>query len=118
MEKGAAKSTGTLNISSSVIVKIVEQAAIEIKGIASDGKKLAVSETAIGLTKRFRSPVKVRLTKEAAEIDITVIVEQGNKAIAVASELQESIKSAVQSMAGIPVSKVNVNIAGYRINKE
>ena len=50
-------------------------------------------------------------------ITILIITEQGSKAVNVASAVQESVKSAVQSMTGIPVSKVNVNIVGIQLSK-
>ena len=65
----------------------------------------------------FSSPVQVSLSKEAAVITISIITEQGSKAVNVASAVQESVKSAVQSMTGIPVSKVNVNIVGIQLSK-
>ena len=46
------------------------------------------------------------------------ITEQGSKAINVASAVQASVKSAVQNMTGITVSKVNVNVVGIMLNKE
>ena len=120
MDKSVTKSAGALNISSDVIVKIVEQTAIETKGVASENKRLATAEPLMSFTKQLYkpTPIKVRLTNEAAVIDIDIIVEQGNKAVSVASSVQESVKSVVQSMTGIAVSKVNVHIAGYKTIKE
>ena len=120
MDKSVTKAAGVLNISSDVIVKIVEQTAIETKGVASEDKRLATAEPLVSFTKKFYkpTPIKVRLTNEAAAIDIDIIVEQGNKAAAVAAAVQESVKSVVQSMTGIAVSKGNVNLAGYKAIKE
>lgn len=120
MDKNITKAAGALNISRDVIVKIVEQTAIETKGVASENKRLATAEPLMSFAKQFYkpTPIKVRLTNEAAFIDVDIIVEQGNKAVAVAAAVQESVKSVVQSMTGIAVSKVNVNIAGYKAVKE
>ena len=77
-----------------------------------------VAQAPVGLGTFLGSPVKVSVSKEAAVIDISIVTEQGSKAINVASAVQASVKSAVQNMTGIAVSKVNVNIAGIMPNKE
>lgn len=122
MEKRTVKTGGSLKISDEVIIKIAELAAAEITGVATDGQGLATAE----LTKinqldrlgRLISPVKVRLSSEAAEIDVSLVVKQGHKAVSVAEAVQSSVKSAVQNMAGITVSKVNVMIIGIQIDAE
>jgi uncharacterized alkaline shock family protein YloU len=64
------------------------------------------------------TPIKATLKGEAAEIDISIVVEAGHKAIKVAEAVQQSVKSAVQNMTGIPVAKVNVRITGARLPEE
>ncbi len=77
-----------------------------------------VPQSPIGLGTFLGSPVKVSVSKESVVIDLSIITEQGSKAINVASAVQASVKSAVQNMTGITVSKVNVNIAGIMLSKE
>ena len=118
MNTNGARTAVRLKISGDVIEKIVELAASETEGVAADGKKLAVHETTFGFAKRLHRPVKVYITNEAAVADISVILEQGYKSVYVAAAVQKKVKSLVQSMVGIPVSKVNVKIIGYRTAKE
>ncbi len=118
MDKKAVKSGGNLKISNEVIEKIAELAATEITGVAVNGQHIAVNDTSKAVAGRFLSPIKVRLSSEAAEIDISIIVVQGCKAVSVAEAVQHSIKSAVQNMTGIAVSKVNVKISGILITNE
>ncbi len=118
MEKKASASNGILKVSNEVIMKIAELAACEISGVASENGKLTVSQSPIGLGTFLGSPVKVSVSKDAVVIDLSIVTEQGSKAINVASAVQASVKSAVQNMTGIAVSKVNVNIVGILLNKE
>lgn len=118
MDKKASASNGILKVSNEVIMKIAELAACEITGVASENGRLTVSRPSGGLGAFIGSPVKVSVSKEAAVIDLSIVTEQGSKAINVASAVQASVKSAVQNMTGIAVSKVNVNIAGIMLNKE
>ena len=62
--------------------------------------------------------IKVKLLGDIVEITLAVIVEQGYKVIMVAESIQDSVKSSVQSMTGITVSRVNVIISGISINKD
>ena len=111
--------TGTLKVSQEVVEKIARLAVSEVEGVALDagGKRLAreeINPTAdklLGLTR----PVKVKLFKEAAEIDVAVVALQGFKAAVIGENIQKAVKTAVQNMAGITVSKVNVRIVGIRL---
>ena len=118
MDKKVNKSGGTLKISNEVLIKIAELAATEIKGVSVKDNKLAMVETPIALANKFLSPIRVKIVGEAAEIDVSIIVLQGYKAFAVAEAVQGSVKSAVQNMTGIAVSKVNVKISGIELTKE
>lgn len=118
MEKKVTRSGGSLKISNDVMIKIAELAATEIPGVSAQGQKLSVPESPLSIASRVFSPVRVRLSSEAAEIDVNIIVMQGFKAINVAEAVQNSIKSSVQNMTGIPVSKVNVKIVGIMLAPE
>ncbi|MCL2638605.1 MAG: Asp23/Gls24 family envelope stress response protein [Oscillospiraceae bacterium] len=110
--------SGSLKVSEEVIAKIAMLAASEVDGVAleADGKRLARAATRNIAQKALRAPpVKAKLSKEAAEIDISVIIKQGHKAAAVGLHLQQAVKTAVQNMTGIAVSKINVKITGIRL---
>jgi len=106
---------GSLKISNEVVVKIAELAAMEITGVSVKGGHLDTQDNTLLVANRFINPIRATLKGEAAEIDISIIVISGHKAIKVAESVQQSVKSAVQNMTGIAVSKVNVRIAGVRM---
>jgi uncharacterized alkaline shock family protein YloU len=114
-----SNNTGALKVSQEVVEKIARLAAGEVEGVAldADGRRLAreeINPTADKL-KGLTRPVRVKLFKEAAEIDISVVALQGFKAAVIGENIQKAIKAAVQNMAGITVSKVNVRIVGIRL---
>ena len=117
MDKTPSASEGSLKVSNEVIARIAELAAAEIPGVAAEDGKLSVPQPRIGFPPLMSPPVKISVSKEAAVIDVSIITQQGSKAVNIASDVQENIKSAVQSMTGIPVSKVNVNIVGIKLSK-
>lgn len=120
MNKKVNNTGASLRISNDVLTKIAEVAATEISGVASDGEHLVVSNKNIAqLTGKImpQSPVRAVLKNDAVEVTVSIVVLQGFKADNVAQSVQESVKSAIQNMAGISVSKVNVKIADIMLSK-
>lgn len=118
MEK-SHKTPGSLKISEEVLIKTAVYAVAEVEGVALDdgGRRLAREEIH-GVKDNLSRPVKVKLASEAAEIDVSVVLKQGFKAVHVAEQIQRAVKSAVQNMAGIAVSKVNVSVVGVRLTED
>ena len=104
--------SGTLKVSTDVIISIAEAAAAETEGVAvnSSNGLLVLSDSLFSA--KVISPIKVRIGSDAASIDISIITEAGSRAYEVARAVQEHVKSSVQNMTGITVSKVNVRIVG------
>ena len=118
MNKKTTRTGASLRISNEVITKIAEVAATEIKGVATNGEHLVVSEKSIAqFAGKLFSPVKAVMKNDAVEVTVCIVVLQGYKAETVAKAVQESVKSAIQNMAGISVSKVNVRITDIVLNK-
>ncbi|MBQ9484442.1 MAG: Asp23/Gls24 family envelope stress response protein [Ruminiclostridium sp.] len=110
-ENGAA---GSLKVSTNVIVSIADKAASEVEGVAANSvNKFAVLADA-PITSKFVSPIKVKINGDSAVIDIAIVTEQGYRAFEVAKAVQEHVKSSVQNMTGIAVSKVNVKIVSVK----
>lgn len=120
MNKKVNNTGASLRISNDVLTKIAEVAATEIRGVASEGEHLVICDKNMAqLTGKImpQSPVKAVLKNDAVEVTISIVVLQGFKAENVARSVQESVKSAIQNMAGISVSKVNVKIADIMLSK-
>ena len=98
MNKKVNNTGASLRISNDVLTKIAEVAATEIRGVASEGEHLVICDKNMAqFTGKImpQSPVKAVLKNDAVE----------------------SVKSAIQNMAGISVSKVNVKIADIMLSK-
>lgn len=110
-ESGAA---GSLKVSTNVIISIADKAASEVEGVAVNQTNRFSVLAGSPLTSKLVSPVKVKLNGDSAVIDIDVVTEQGYRAFEVGKTVQEHVKSSVQNMTGIAVSKVNVKIVGVK----
>lgn len=111
MERGETMQAGTLKVSEDVIATIARLATIEINGV--DGLNNAnASFKQVFLKPTENGAIKIRLTGDVVEISVNVTVKAGSKVVSVAEQIQNNIKSSVQSMTGVTVARVNVLIAG------
>ena len=104
------ENNGNVNISDEVVAVIASLAASEIKGIAGmvSGVVGGIAEL-IG-KKNLSQGVKITREENKATIELSVIVEYGAKIPDVAWELQDKVKSEVESMTGLEVVAVNVSV--------
>ncbi|MEG0178457.1 MAG: Asp23/Gls24 family envelope stress response protein [Oscillospiraceae bacterium] len=108
---------GSLQISTEVIQKIATLSTLEIDGVkevssGTTGVKSLIGKLAV------QRPVQVALSDDVAEITICVIVGYGCKIPSLCEKVQENVKSSVQNMTSITVSKVNIIVAGVMQDKE
>ena len=97
---------GSLQISTDVIAKIAKLATLEIEGVKE------VSTGTMGVKSLFN---KVNLQKPIlvqAEITVNIMVRYGYKIPQLCEKVQENVKSSVQNMTCITVSKVNIVVTG------
>ena len=104
---------GSLQISTEVLGKIARCAALEVEGVAevscgSQNRKVKdFLERA-----NVQSPVTVEMREGTAEITLHLVVAFGARIPSVAEKVQENVKTAVQNMTNVTVSRVDLVIAG------
>ena len=104
---------GSLQISTEVIGKIARCAALEVDGVSevSCGKQNKKVKELLAAAS-IQPPVTVEMRDGTAELTLNLVVKFGAKIPAVAEKVQENVKSAVQNMTNVTVSRVNLVIAG------
>ena len=104
---------GSLQISTEVLGKVARCAALEVAGVAevscgSQNRKVKdFLERA-----NVQSPVTVEMRDGTAEITLHLVVAFGARIPSVAEKVQENVKTAVQNMTNVTVSRVDLVIAG------
>ena len=104
---------GSLQISTEALGKIARCAALEVAGVAevscgSQNRKVKdFLERA-----NVQSPVTVEMRDGTAEITLHLVVAFGARIPSVAEKVQENVKTAVQNMTNVTVSRVDLVIAG------
>ena len=107
-----------IKISDDVVAIIAGVAATEVEGVAgmSGGITGGISEM-LGM-KNLSKGVKVEVNDKEASIDLNIIVEFGAKISELGAKIQKNVKNTVETMTGLEVTVVNVNIQGVNIEKD
>ena len=105
---------GSLQISTDVIAKIARCAAQEIDGVAdvSCGRQPGKRAKELLEIVNIQPPVTVEMREGTADITLNLIVRFGTCVPVMAEKVQKNVKSAVQNMTRVTVSRVNLVIAG------
>lgn len=109
---------GTVRISDDVVAIIAGVAATEIDGVAGMSGGITGGITEMLGMKNLSKGVKVEVGDKEAAIDLYIIVEYGFNISELGEKVQQNVKSTVETMTGLNVIEVNVNIQGVNIPKE
>jgi uncharacterized alkaline shock family protein YloU len=102
-----------IEISEDVVEVIAGKAITETPGVyeMAGGFAGGISEVLSG-KKNLSKGIKVQVDSKEAMIDVNIIVEYGSRIPDVAFDIQNRVKTAVESMTGLKVTTVNVHIQG------
>lgn len=105
-------SIGTVKIANDVVATIAGLAAADVEGIAgmSGGFSGGIAEM-LG-RKNLTKGVKVEVGEDKTLIEIFCIVEYGVSIPKVAADVQNKVKSAVETMTGLETSAINIHVQG------
>ena len=104
---------GNVMISEDVIATIVAHALAEVDGIGSLGSKPGIGVNDFDVKKHWSKSLKILIAEDNnVSIDCSIMVAYGNSVVDVAAAVQQNITASVESMTGVKVNVVNVNICG------
>ena len=113
---GTPSDRGNIKISEEVITSIASIAVSETEG--ADQITNPISDIAGFLGKKQSKGIKVAFVYDNVEIDITCQTKFGHSVYEVAKDIQENVKSSVESMTGLTCTAINVSITGITFEKE
>ncbi len=105
-----------IKISDEVVATIAGMAASEVNGVANMNGGLVGGITEM-LGKKTKG-VKVQVGEKETTIDISLTVEYGARIPDIAWEVQNKVKTQVESMTGLKVVAVNVIVQGVNFPKD
>ena len=106
--------SGNIKISDDAIAAIAVIAAKDVDGVLDldSGAAGAIAE-ALGVKDVTRG-VRIDVNGETVNIDINIIVAFGGEVSDIAAEVQDRVRESIESMTGLLVERVNVNINSVR----
>lgn len=110
--KSRNKGSGQVQIADGVIAVIAGTAALEAEGIAGMAGNFAGEIIEKLGRKNFSKGVNINVEDKSVVINLNLIVKFGFKINETALDVQKRVKTAVETMTGLSVSSVNVNVTG------
>jgi uncharacterized alkaline shock family protein YloU len=109
-----ATDLGAVRINNNAIMSIASIAAMEIRGVYKIGG--GIRRTLYDLFKKVGTKgVSIQMKDSEVKLTISIVVEYGIDIPRLADEVQESVKRAVEKMAGLALSEVDVIIEGVHL---
>lgn len=97
---------GNVMISEDVVATIVEHTLTEVEGVVKGGSDVVGK-------KSWGKGLRIAIAEDnSVSIGCNVIVTYGESVVEVAKSIQEAISNAVESVTGVTVSDVHVNVCG------
>lgn len=108
-----SQENGSIMISEDVIATIVAQAVHDVEGVSGLNGRAGMDIAEMIGMKNNSKGLKITIG-ESNElfIDCNISVYYGQSIVSVAAAVQEAVSNAVESMTGIAVASVNVNVTG------
>ena len=104
---------GSVLISEDVISSIVVHAVSEVEGVVSLNTKPGADIAELIGKKNWGKGLKININEDdSVAVDCNVTVGYGQNVVDVAKAVQCAIINALESMAGVRIAAVNVNICG------
>lgn len=104
---------GSVLISEDVIAAIVSHAVTEVEGVVSLNVKPGTDIIELFGKKNWGKGIKITIAQDdSVSIDCNITVAYGHSVVVVAKNVQDAINNALESMAGINIAAVNVNVCG------
>ena len=104
---------GSVLISEDVITTIVVHAIEEVEGVVGLNAKPGADIVEMIGKKNWGKGLKITIGEEdVITVDCNITVAYGQSVVTVAGAVQTSVTNALESMAGVKIAAVNVNVCG------
>lgn len=103
---------GNVHISEEVLAAIAAAAAMEVKGVSGLTANLGSDIAELLGKKNLAKGVHIHTDEEKVGVDLSIMLTYGHTIPEVGKNVQENVKSALESFTGLEVSGINVSVAG------
>ena len=107
---------GQVQIADEVVAVIAGLAATEVEGVAKmSGNITNEIVSKLGMKKLSKG---VTITGTQVDVTLNLVLSYGVSIPKTSQEVQDKVKSAIETMTGLTVSEVNIRIAGIQMDYE
>ena len=112
---------GDVRIADEVIAIIAGISAMDVEGVVSmagNGKSLQKEIISRLGNKVLSKGVKIHMEEGHVRADLSVVLDYGCSIPEVTAAIQEKVKSSIETMTGLEVEAVNVQVADVKLEEE
>ena len=109
---------GQVQIADEVVAVIAGLAATEVEGVAKMSGNITNEIVSKHGMKKLSKGVKVTITGTQVDVTLNLVLSYGVSIPKTSQEVQDKVKSAIETMTGLTVSEVNIRIAGIQMDYE
>jgi len=109
---------GSVHISEEVVASIAALAANEVEGVCGLSANIGADIAELLGYKNLGKGVKLVFDNDEITIDCYVVALYGYSVVDIAKNIQAKVTEAVESMTGVKVRSVNVDICGISLPKD
>lgn len=110
---------GSIQISEDVVASVAAMAVLEQEGVCGLSASLGSDIAEMLGVRSVARGVRVVSDKEGKlVVDCNVIANFGSSVFELAQNVQDAVRSSLESVTGLPVAKVNVNVCGIALPRE
>ncbi len=107
----------SLHVSSDAIIDVIANAALEVEGVSAIARAAKKKPASFIFKDKDTRAIKIKHNDDVLAVDLGIIIKSGAKAVSTAEEVQNKVKSAVQNMLNLTVTKVNVKICDTAVEE-
>ena len=110
---------GSIQISEDVVASVTGMAVLEVEGVCGLSSSIGTDIAEMLGMKTLSKGVRLSTTETGAlRIDCDVVSKFGQNIFELAKNVQENVKSSVESVTGLRVAEVNVTVCGIALAKD
>lgn len=111
----SAGKLGEVKIADDVVATIAGLAATEVEGVAALTGNLTKEIVGKLGMKNLSKGVKIVLLEKSVSVELSITMKYGYSIPKTSSQVQDKVKTAIESMTGLKVSDINIHIVGVDI---
>ena len=109
---------GSVNISNEVVSSIAAMAASEVDGVCGLAASMGADIAELLGKKSLHKGVRVTMLDEGIDVICNVVLYYGYSIPETSGKIQDEVCAALESMTGLTVRSVNVNVCGISLSEQ